>query len=87
MTDESTYTAEREPEIEITMVDLLVDAVVGVGFPTLAIAIVAEREGMATFNGNQHNESWRWNRDKLCRVSEEKLQALYHNLKVAQHGS
>lgn len=42
---------------------------------------------MASFTGNQHNQHWRWEESKLRVLTEEQLQALYYNLKVAQHGS
>ena len=67
----------------VTLRDMVLDAVVGVGFPTIGIAIIAERQGLAYFDG----KGTRWIRDKLAALSEEKLQALYTNLKVAQHGS
>jgi hypothetical protein len=67
----------------VTLRDMVLDAVVGVGFPTIGIAIIAERQGLAFFDG----KGTRWIRDKLAALSEEKLQALYTNLKVAQHGS
>jgi len=83
---EQEHTALEESPFSVTLVDLLVDAIVGVGFPTIAIGVVAEKEHMAYFAGNQHGENWRWRREKLETLSEDKLQALYHNLKVAQHG-
>ena len=89
MLDEATavFTEDPDAPIEITLKDLLLDAIKGVGFPTIAIGVVAEREGVAWFTGNSQGEHWRWHMDKLVHLSEEKLQALYHNLKVAQHGS
>ena len=86
LVDAAMVAFEGEPELQLTMVDLLVDAIGGVGLPTIAIAIAAEKEHMAVFIGNQHDENWSWRKDKLAQLSEAKLQALYYNLKVAQHG-
>jgi hypothetical protein len=86
MLSEAVEVFDEDPPIELTMADLLVDAIRGVGFPTIAIGVMAEREKMAYFVGNQHNEHWRWIDEKLRTLPEEKLQSLYHNLKVAQHG-
>lgn len=68
-----------------TMKTLVIDAIIGVGLPTMAIALMAERQKMADFCGNQHNEAWRWRRPMLEAWTLEALQSLYINLKVAQH--
>lgn len=59
---------------------LLVDAIVGVGFPTLLLASVCEDAGLAVFVGNQHNPAWEWKRNALARNPTEKLQGLYEAL-------
>ena len=84
--DNAMVAFEDEPELEVSLSEMLDDAITGVGFPTIAIALTAEKQYMAFFCGNQHNENWRWNSDKLRALSEPQLQALYYNLKVAQHG-
>ena len=87
MLNETVGDFDAEKEIVITMVDLLVDAIIGVGFPTMGIGVIAEREKIAHFmTSRDGTPSWRWDSKKLSALSEEKLQALYHNLKVAQYG-
>lgn len=80
-------TPDEPVELRISLSEMLIDAIVGVGLPTLAIALEAERTFMASFTGSQHNQHWRWEESKLRVLTEEQLQALYYNLKVAQHGS
>lgn len=87
MLSEAVEVFSEDPPIDLTMSDLLIDAIKGVGFPTIAIGVVAEREHMAYFSGSSAGEHWVWRLEKLRALPEEKLQALYHNLKVAQHGS
>ena len=77
--------SDESPDFVLSHRELVTDAIIGVGFPTIGIAIAAEKEHIAYFTGNQHNESWRWDRDKLDRLTDEQLQSLYTNLKVAQH--
>lgn len=87
MLNEAVEIFSEDPPVEITMKDLLLDAIKGVGFPTIAIGVVAEREHMAHFiPSSVGGGGWQWVMDKLRTLPEEKLQALYHNLKVAQHG-
>lgn len=88
MLNEAVEIFSEDPPIELTLTELLLDAIKGVGIPTIAIGVVAEREGMAYFtSGKTSFDSWHWHMDRLRKLPEEKLQALYHNLKVAQHGS
>jgi hypothetical protein len=62
---------------------LFVDAIVGVGFPgPYEVAEHATRGGLARFTGNQHNESWGWERDALENLTLGTLQTLYVSLKT-----
>lgn len=61
---------------------LFVDAVIGVGFPHPAVARQAVADEMATFTGDQHNESWVWNRTVLEALPISDLQDLYCSLKT-----
>jgi hypothetical protein len=61
---------------------LFTDAVIGVGFPALQVAVDAERGGLAIFVGNPHNLEFSWNRDKLEELSLSTLQDLYTGLKL-----
>ena len=61
---------------------LFVDAIIGVGFPHIQVAIDAERGGLATFTGTQWNEDWAWNRTTLETLSTSILQELYTSLKL-----
>lgn len=60
---------------------LFADAIVGVGFPTIDLAIEAQRQGLAMFEGNQHNQSWRWLRKRLEGLPQKDLAELYARLK------
>ena len=60
---------------------VLVDAIVGAGLPSITFATKAERAGLATFTGNQHNESWVWNRAALGEADIDALHDLYLTIK------
>lgn len=63
---------------------LLVDAICGIGFPSMLLAEEATKVGLATYTGNQHNWSWAWHRDRLLACDLDKLQALYQGLREAR---
>ncbi len=69
----------------IDLTELIIDAIVGVGFPSCILAAECEKLGLATFTGNQHNPDWAWNREALNSVDEDKLQELYISLKEYGH--
>lgn len=58
------------------MKTFLIDAIVGVGFPSALLAVEAERAGMAS--GGE------WMRERLVRCEEPQLQALYQALREAR---
>ena len=60
---------------------LFLDAIIGVGV-TREISEHAVKGGLARFTGNQHNESWEWNRRILETLSNDTLQELYTSLKL-----
>ena len=64
--------------------ELLIDGLVGVGFKSIAYAEQAVAAGYAKFTGNQHNESWQWDRARLEKTSEAEALALYINAKEQQ---
>lgn len=67
---------------------LVIDAIVGVGFPTIATGVLAERAGLATYSSSNRGEPhWYWSRDKLKALPLPTLQELYVSLKEAQNGS
>lgn len=57
--------------------NLLVYAVIGVGFPSYSLADEMTRLGFAKFTGNQHNESWQWDQGKLEALSLDQLAQLF----------
>jgi|JI6StandDraft_1071083.scaffolds.fasta_scaffold1073785_2 hypothetical protein len=61
---------------------LFADAIVGVGFPSYAVAETAVKQGLAVFSGNQHNEGWTWLRPKLEALPMNDLMDLYTGLKL-----
>ena len=79
---------EFTPRLDFSVIDLLVDGICGVGFPTMGIGLQAEKMGLAYFaSGHAMTErTWRWMPEKLREIPFSKLQDLYYNLKVAQNG-
>ena len=66
------------------MKTFLIDAICGAGFPNYALVDEYTRAGFATFTGNQHNESWAWNREALSALEEYRLMFIYTNLREAR---
>jgi hypothetical protein len=62
--------------IEVTK-ELLASAICGNGFHTISLAEEMTKRGFAMWTGNQHNESWAWNRRALLHLSIEDLEGLY----------
>lgn len=56
---------------------LLIDAVCGVGFPSLLLAQECERVGLADYTAGA---GWAWDRRALAAVSIDALQELYTGL-------
>ena len=63
------------------MKTLVIDAIVGVGFPTLTLALSAEKSHMATYIGGQFNAKHQWNRAKLEELTLETLKTIYEGLR------
>lgn len=61
---------------------LFVDAIIGVGFPSHEVGMLAEHEGLADLDSDQHGECWTWKTEMLWELSIEALQALYNSLKM-----
>lgn len=61
--------------------DLLLDAVVGRGLKSYAVAIEMQKKGLAVFTGNQHNPDWKWDKSKLKELPLYELEDLYTSLK------
>lgn len=55
---------------------LLIDAICGVGFPSVILAQECERVGLA----DSHATGWRWDRKALWKIAIEPLQELYEGL-------
>lgn len=70
-----------EPHTLLTRA-LFVDAIVGVGFPTYAVALHAERGGLATDKGSVSGPQYEWNRRILETLTTETLQEMYCALKA-----
>lgn len=64
--------------------DMVIDAICGIGMPSMLIATECEKVGMAEFSGNQWNPSWLWRRDRLAPLSVSQLQELYDGLYEAR---
>jgi len=63
---------------------LLIDAINGVGIPTMEMAVAYTKQGTARFTGNQHNPDWAWAQDYLRSADEPTLQALYETLRTTR---
>lgn len=61
----------------LTMKQLVIDAICGVGFPSLILAMQCEQLGLASPSGPT---DWHWNVDQLQACREEQLQELYEAL-------
>lgn len=66
-------------------VELLLDAIQGVGFPSHEVGVNAEQNGFAFWTGTQHKDAWSWNRTALAELGEEQLRDLYQGLKERQY--
>ena len=67
---------------EIPLTEMLLDAIVGAGFPDDAFGLRCVAHGVARFTGNQHNEDFTWDRDALrASMPEDELQLLYYSIK------
>lgn len=58
---------------------LLIDAICGVGFPSVVIAQECERVGLAHY-GEEFEQYFAWDRKALWAVSIDQLQELYAGL-------
>ena len=63
---------------------LLVYAIVGINFPSYALADKYTDAGLARFTGNQWNETWKWNILILAELSEARLQGIFEELLAAK---
>jgi hypothetical protein len=66
----------------IAMNVVLADAIKGAGFPAAEVAEEAVKGGLATFTGNQYNESWAWDTEALLKLETATLEQLYMGLKT-----
>ena len=64
------------------MKTLIIDAICGVGFPTLSLAVEAENNGLSYYD--MASRSHRWDTDKLVAQPLETLQKLYEALREAR---
>ncbi len=66
------------------MKTLVIDAIIGAGFPTLTLALTAEQAGLATFVGaylSPSAQTHQWCRDKLEGETLQALQTIYEGLR------
>lgn len=66
------------------MKTLVIDAIIGVGFPSVVLASECERIGMAEYTGTATGPSWAWRRERLEKCEEHQLQELYTALREAR---
>jgi hypothetical protein len=66
------------------MKTLLVDAICGVGFPSIEIGEHAVKAGAARYKGAIHDDNYMWNRGVLLSEDEDILKQLYEGLREAR---
>lgn len=66
------------------MKTLVLDAIIGVGLPSVTLALECERVGLARLAGDPFDPHWEWIRDRLEACSLEQLQELYTGLREAR---
>lgn len=73
-----------EADSQLLARELYLDAIIGVGLPSITIAMEAEKNHTAYFCGDQHNPRWAWRREKLEQLELADLIDLYMSLKGAR---
>lgn len=63
------------------MKTLIIDAIVGAGFPTVTLAITAEQGGLAVYRAGYLEGTHVWLRDKLEDLSLKNLKMIYEGLR------
>lgn len=67
------------------MKTLVIDAIVGIGFPSILLADECRKAGLAECLGGGHGDPrYEWRRDQLEKIELEKLQELYTALREAR---
>mgnify|MGYP001571359516 CR=1 FL=1 len=61
----------------VPLKEVMIDAIVGAGFPKLGFALWAEGKLLAKRSGNQYNEAWTWDRARLAVLDLDALFAIY----------
>ncbi len=64
--------------------ELLLDALKGINFSSYEFAVEMHAQGLAEYDGNQHNESWCWRQDRLKTKTEAQLLDLYAQARKAK---
>jgi len=82
--------AAQRVEEELRFRMMLIDAIVGVGFPSRVLGVAAENAGLATITRllvpGHDSPPFVWNRDALAAQPLPRLQALYEALCEARDG-
>ena len=64
---------------------LVIDAIVGIGFPSFVLAQECERVGLARYHPTINDQAiWHWIRPHLEAIDLDKLQELYEGLSQAR---
>ena len=79
-TDIPGETFDEMVENERFLKRLVVDAICGVGFPSLLLALECEKAGLATDVGHALSTQFIWRRERLLRCRIDQLQELYQGL-------
>ena len=64
------------------MKTLLIDAIVGIGFPVEQLGLQCQEAGLADFN--PVTASWKWQRERLVGLQQTMLEELYEGLRHAR---
>ena len=79
-TDIPGETFDEMVENERFLKRLVVDAICGVGFPSMVLALECEKAGLATDIGPALSTQFIWRRERLMRCRIDQLQELYQGL-------
>lgn len=60
----------------------LINAIIGIGFPSMQFADDMVKAKVAIYTGNQHNWEWAWDHAALNGKSDAWLQEMYQRLKT-----
>ena len=68
---------KEQPPKAIDYKRLLIDALCSSQPAEITVCVALEKLNYMTWNGNQHDPSWKWDRTKLMSMNVQSLERLY----------